>query len=84
MREVAGRGGQRQSGDRSDQYVGRGLGRSGRFEYYHIPSLKVLFTVEEEGNSLHCCDFSPSGQHFATAGRDCHIRIYDESTPRLT
>lgn len=44
--------------------------------------MKKLFSIEEPGNSLHCCDFSKSGEHFATAGRDCHIRIYDESTTR--
>jgi WD40 repeat protein len=49
------------------------------FEYYHVPSMKKLFVIQEKENSLHCCDFSKTGEHFATAGKDAHIRIYDES-----
>ena len=51
--------------------------RGGFFDYYHVPTMKKLFSIEEKDNSLHCCDFSKSGEHFATAGKDCHIRIYD-------
>jgi WD40 repeat protein len=58
--------------------------RVGVFDYYHVPSMKKLFSIEEKENSLHCCDFSHSGQHFATAGRDAHVRIYDESNPPST
>jgi hypothetical protein len=50
---------------------------AGVFDYLHVPSLRKLFSIEEKENSLHCCDFSISGGHFATAGRDCHIRVYD-------
>lgn len=50
---------------------------TGVFDYLHVPSLRRLFSIEERENSLHCCDFAPSGNRFATAGRDCHIRIYD-------
>jgi len=48
-----------------------------------VPSMKKLFSIEEKENSLHCCDFSKTGEHFATAGKDAHIRIYDESIPQL-
>jgi WD40 repeat protein len=41
--------------------------------------MKKLFVIEEKENSLHCCGFSKTGEHFATAGKDAHIRIYDES-----
>jgi WD40 repeat protein len=51
--------------------------RDGHFEYWHVPSMKKLFTIAEPENSLHCCDFSKSGDHFATAGKDANIRIYD-------
>jgi WD40 repeat protein len=61
----------------SDQYVLAFVCSVGIFEYYHVPSMKKLFSIEEKENSLHCCEFSHSGQHFATAGRDAHIRIYD-------
>ena len=50
----------------------------GRFEYWHVPSMKKIFTVTEEENSILCCDFIKSGDLFATAGKDCNIRIYDE------
>lgn len=46
--------------------------------------MKRLFHIEEKDNSLHCCEFAPAGLHFATAGRDAHIRVYDESTCRDT
>ncbi len=64
-------------GTGGDQYVRSGVCRVGVFEYYHVPSMRKLFSIEEKENSLHCCEFSHSGQHFATAGRDAHIRIYD-------
>ena len=56
-----------------------GVGNSeGQFEYWHVPSMKKLFTVDEKENSILCCDFSKTGEHFATAGKDSDIRIYDE------
>jgi WD40 repeat protein len=61
----------------SDQRVKLIPLRAGLFDYYHVPSMRKLFSIEEKDNSLHCCDFSKSGESFATAGRDCHIRIYD-------
>lgn len=35
--------------------------RAGFFDYYHIPTMKKLFSIEEAENSLHCCDFDPTG-----------------------
>jgi WD40 repeat protein len=67
-----------------NQYVKRFVSSAGVFDYYHVPSMKKLFSIEEKENSLHCCDFSKTGEHFATAGKDAHIRIYDESIPQLT
>lgn len=32
---------------------------------------------------MFCIDFSPDGTLLATAGRDTHIRIYDETTKSL-
>jgi WD40 repeat protein len=52
----------------------------GRFEYWHVPSMKKLFSIKEEENSILCCDFDPTGERFATAGKDRSIRVYDEST----
>jgi COMPASS component SWD3 len=36
------------------------------------------------GNQLFACVYSPSALHFATAGRDATIRIYDSATSALT
>ena len=61
-----------------------GVGNAeGRFEYIHIPTMKRMFSVEEKDNCILCCDFSKTGEHFATAGKDSNIRVYDESTLNL-
>jgi hypothetical protein len=44
-----------------DQYVKPFGFRAGVFEYYHVPTMKKLFSIEEKDNSLHCCDFSKTG-----------------------
>jgi len=46
--------------------------------FLHVPSLKPLFTVQEHNNHINTLDFSWTGKSFATAGKDCHVRIYDE------
>jgi WD40 repeat protein len=43
-----------------------------------------MFSIKEEENSLLCCDFDRTGERFATAGKDCHIRVYDESSKKVT
>ena len=50
----------------------------GHFQYLHVPSMKKMFSLEEKQNSILCCEFSKTGEHFATAGKDCNIRVYDE------
>lgn len=50
----------------------------GCFSYWHIPSMKKMFSIEEPQNQILCCDFRKTGDSFATAGKDCNIRIYDE------
>lgn len=62
-----------------------GVGNAdGHFDYLHIPSMKKMFSIEEKDNSILCCDFSKTGEHFATAGKDANIRIYDENTKTIT
>jgi WD40 repeat protein len=39
--------------------------------------MKKLFSIKEKENSIHCIDFSSTGERFATAGRDAQIRVYD-------
>ena len=48
--------------------------------FFHMPTLKPLFNVHEQDNSVHTLDFSVNGKQFATAGKDFHVRIYDEGT----
>lgn len=55
----------------------------GRFEYWHVPSMKKIFTVKEEENSILCCDFLKNGDFFATAGKDSNIRVYDERKDKI-
>lgn len=45
--------------------------------FYHVPTLKPLFSIAEPDNSIHSVDCSSSGRHFATGGKDCHVRLYD-------
>ena len=59
-------------------------GAEGHFEYWHVPSMKKLFTIEEKDNSIMCCDFSKCAENLATAGKDRAIRVYDEGTPSIT
>ena len=49
----------------------------GTFEYWHIPSMKKLFFLREENNTINTIDFSTNGTEFATAGKDCNVRVYD-------
>jgi WD40 repeat protein len=39
--------------------------------------MKKIFNLKEEDNSILCLDFNETGEQFATAGKDCNIRIYD-------
>lgn len=50
----------------------------GSLEYWHIPSLKKLFALREENNTINAVDFNRTGSLFATGGKDFNIRVYDE------
>jgi len=52
----------------------------GTVKHWHITSSRCLHTITEENNQVYALDYDVDGSHFATAGRDCHIRIYDEAT----
>ena len=56
----------------------------GALEYWHIPSMKKLFMMREHDNTINTIDFNRTGTLFATAGKDCNIRVYDEETKSLT
>lgn len=46
--------------------------------------MKIIFNVHEDDNSVHSLDFTRTGQQFATGGKDCHVRIYDEETKTVS
>lgn len=53
-------------------------------KHWHIPSGKCLHTIKATGdNQLFAVDYRHDGAHFATAGSDKAIRIYDEATKSL-
>lgn len=50
----------------------------GHVTFLHAPSLKAIFSIYEQDNSVNSLDFSSNSKIFATAGKDFHVRIYDE------
>lgn len=55
----------------------------GSLSHYHLTTQKKLYTIEEKDNQIYSVEFSGDGEHFATAGRDCKVRVYDENTKTL-
>lgn len=56
----------------------------GSLKHWHATSGKCLHARNDNPeNHLYAIDFSPDGTYLATAGRDCHVRLYDESTKSL-
>jgi WD40 repeat protein len=55
----------------------------GSVQHWHITSQKQLFRIHEDDNQVYALDYSPDGELFATAGRDCKVRIYEETTKTL-
>ena len=58
-------------------------GSGGVVQHWHATSGKLLHSIVEEGNQAYAIDFSNDGKLFATAGRDFHVRIYDETSKTL-
>ena len=52
----------------------------GNVTHWHYPGQKRLHHFTEPENSVLTVAYSPDGSHFATAGRDRMVRVYDEST----
>ena len=56
----------------------------GTLKHWHATSGKCLHkNCEDPDNHLYCLDFSQDGIFLAVAGRDRHVRIYDETTKSL-
>lgn len=49
----------------------------GNVNFWHVPSMKKVFNLREDDNTILALDYSPTGEMFATGGKDCHVRIYD-------
>mmetsp|Transcript_38046 Transcript_38046/g.89007 ORF Transcript_38046/g.89007 Transcript_38046/m.89007 type:complete len:366 (+) Transcript_38046:91-1188(+) len=60
------------------------VGADGKVLHWHAASGKCLHDITEEGNQLFCIDYVADGSQFATAGKKREIRVYDESTKRLS
>jgi len=57
----------------------------GSVKHWHVTSAKCLhYRCDDPENHLYSVDYTPTGSLFATAGRDMHIRIYDEQTKSLS
>ncbi|CAE7619458.1 unnamed protein product [Symbiodinium natans] len=59
------------------------VGADGKITHWHAFSGKQMHELIEPENQLFCLDFLYDGTQFATAGKQRHIRIYDESTKKL-
>jgi len=62
----------------------------GSVTHWHVTSQACLYSqVEEQHNvgggdaQVYSCDYAKDGDHFATGGRDGHVRLYDEATKAL-
>ena len=52
----------------------------GTLKHWHVTSQKCMHTITEQGNQVYAVDYTADASHFATAGRDCTVRLYDEAT----
>jgi COMPASS component SWD3 len=41
---------------------------------------ELIYKIKEKENEIYCCDYSVHDNHFATAGMDYKIRVYDDTT----
>lgn len=55
----------------------------GTVSHWHMTSQKCVYTIAEDDNQIYTVDYRPDAEMFATAGRDCKVRIYEENTKTL-
>ena len=58
---------------------------NGGVEHWHVSSGKLLhaFPVKDDSNQVYALDYDQNGDRFATGGKDCAVRIYDEDSKKL-
>jgi len=52
----------------------------GTIKQWHSTSQRCMHTINEEGNQVYAIDYVSDGSRFASGGRDCSVRVYDEAT----
>jgi len=55
-------------------------GSDGTIKHWHMTSKRCLHTITEADNQVYALDYTADGAQFASGGRDCAVRIYDEAT----
>ncbi|CAD8179070.1 unnamed protein product [Paramecium octaurelia] len=55
----------------------------GSIMFWHAQTGKQLHRLVEKNNQILCMDLRLDGEVFATSGRDCKIRIYDEEKKEI-
>lgn len=53
---------------------------TGQIVHWHVPTQKEIFRLQEEDNQIYSVQYRQDGEQFATTGRDCCVRVYDEKT----
>jgi len=56
----------------------------GFIKHWHVTSKRCLHTITEANNQIFALDYASDGSRFASAGRDCTVRVYDEATKSCT
>jgi COMPASS component SWD3 len=57
---------------------------AGTVQHWHMTSGKCLHSMEEPENQVYALDYNTEGTHFAAAGKDTCVRIFDEATKSCT
>lgn len=55
--------------------LNQSLDSNGSVEHWHITSGKCLHAIHNESNQLYALDYRQDGAVFATAGKDCAVRL---------
>lgn len=55
----------------------------GTVSHWHIASQKCMYSIQEEENQIYAVEYRNDAEFFATAGRDCKVRVYEENTKTL-